>query len=118
MKPHQDKPMTNSTSVPLSSIRVDGGTQTRAVLCQNTVREYAEAYSRGDPMPPVVVFDDGTDMWMADGFHRYAAAKLARLETINAEVRKGTQRDALLYAVGCNASHGLRRTRADKVKAV
>ena len=29
-----------------------------------------------------------------------------------------TQRDALLYAAGCNAGHGLRRTGADKLKAV
>jgi hypothetical protein len=34
------------------------------------------------------------------------------------EVRKGTQRDAILYALGANAAHGLRRTNADKRKAV
>jgi hypothetical protein len=33
-------------------------------------------------------------------------------------VRKGTRRDAILYAVGANEGHGLRRTPADKRKAV
>lgn len=35
-----------------------------------------------------------------------------------AEVRNGTRRDALLFACGANASHGLRRSSADKRKAV
>lgn len=37
---------------------------------------------------------------------------------IAAEVRQGTRRDAILYSVGANATHGLRRTNADKRRAV
>jgi hypothetical protein len=37
---------------------------------------------------------------------------------IAADVRKGSRRDAILYAVGANEGHGLRRTPADKRKAV
>ncbi|MCL2000844.1 MAG: hypothetical protein FWG74_05375, partial [Planctomycetes bacterium] len=37
---------------------------------------------------------------------------------IPAEVRSGTFRDALLFAAGANAGHGLRRTNADKRRAV
>jgi hypothetical protein len=33
-------------------------------------------------------------------------------------IYEGTQRDAILHAVGANANHGLRRTNADKIKAV
>jgi hypothetical protein len=55
---------------------------------------------------------------MGDGFHRHAGAKRAGLETIPALVREGTQRDALLYSAGANATHGLRRTAEDKRQAV
>lgn len=34
------------------------------------------------------------------------------------DVRTGTQRDAILFACGANATHGLRRTNDDKRKAV
>jgi hypothetical protein len=33
---------------------------------------------------------------------------------VDADVFEGTRRDAVLYAVGANAKHGLRRTNADK----
>jgi hypothetical protein len=104
--------------VSINRIRTDGGTQTRAALCDNTVAEYGEAYKDGVEMPPVVVFDDGTDLWLADGFHRVAGAKKAGMESISAEVKEGTARDALLYSAGCNGAHGLRRSKADKEKAV
>ncbi len=41
-----------------------------------------------------------------------------RLNEIAVEVRQGTQRDAVLYSCGANATHGLRRTNADKRRAV
>lgn len=55
----------------LDLIRIDGGTQSRVELNQETVAEYCEAYKAGANMPPVIVFYDGTDRWLADGFHRY-----------------------------------------------
>jgi hypothetical protein len=106
------------TRIPLERIRLDGGTQARAELDSEAVKDYAAAYQAGDELPPVVLFSDGPYLWMADGFHRYGGAKLAGLKEIEAEVREGTQRDALLYAVGCNDTHGLRRTPADKRHAV
>jgi hypothetical protein len=104
--------------VPLDRIRLDGGTQTRAGLDQDTVKEYADAYQAGEQLPPVVLFDDGERLWMADGFHRYGGAKLAGRKDIEAEIVLGTARDALLYSAGCNGTHGLRRTNADKTAAV
>jgi DNA-binding transcriptional regulator YiaG len=38
--------------------------------------------------------------------------------TYPCEVRQGTRRDAVLFSVGANADHGLRRTNADKRRAV
>jgi hypothetical protein len=72
----------------------------------------------GEAFPPVVVFHDGKDYWLADGFHRRDAAIGAGLLEIEAEVKQGTQRDAILYSVGANADHGLRRTNDDKRRSV
>jgi hypothetical protein len=63
-------------------------------------------------------FYDGEKYWLADGFHRVAAAKKGECGEIVADVRSGTRRDAILYSVGANATHGLRRTNADKRRAV
>ena len=102
----------------LSQIRTDGGTQPRAVIDDAVVQEYAEAMREGAKFPPVVVFNDGYDYWLADGFHRVAAAKVARFTEIDADEREGLRRDAVLYAMGANANHGVRRTNADKRRAV
>ncbi len=104
--------------IAVAALRLDGGTQPRAGLDGNTVGEYAEALAAGAVFPPVVVFHDGADYWLADGFHRVRAAQSAELAEIAADVREGTRRDAALYAAGANATHGLRRTNADKRRAV
>lgn len=102
--------------LPWAEIRTDGGTQSRAEINDSVVEEYSQAL---DALPPVVVFFDGKDYWLADGFHRLAAyEKAGRTNVIPADVRQGTQRDAILYSVGANATHGLRRSNADKRKAV
>jgi hypothetical protein len=68
--------------------------------------------------PPITVFYDGTDYWLADGFHRVEVHKQLGLVEIEADIRQGTRRDAVLYSVGANSSHGLRRTNEDKRRAV
>lgn len=110
-----------TTTVPLAAIVNDGGTQMRAGMDAATITEYEEAIKGADgwPFPPVVVFHDGEKYWLADGFHRVNAAHRSGKHTaIPAEVKAGTRRDAILYAAGANASHGLRRTNGDKRRAV
>jgi hypothetical protein len=69
--------------------------------------------------PRLVVFEDaGKAYWVANGFHRYRAAFRLKRENIECEVRKGGLRQAILYACGANAAHGLRRTNGDKRQAV
>ena len=99
-------------------LRRDGGTQPRAVLNPETVADYAEAIRAGAEFPPVIVFYDGTDHWLADGFHRAAAHEAAEQVCVPAEIRAGTRRDAVLFACGANANHGLRRSNEDKRRAV
>jgi len=98
----------------ISKIRTDGGTQSRDSLNEATVAEYAEAMKDGVEFPPIITFHDGSHHWLADGFHRVMAANTAGVTGLSAMVHKGTRRDAVLYSVGANASHGLRRTNADK----
>ena len=104
-------------SIPLSDIR-DGGAQMRVEMKPDVVREYADDMAAGAILPPVVVYHDGTDYWLADGFHRVEAARKLERETIDAEVLEGDERQAILHGCGSNASHGLRRTQADKRRAV
>jgi len=99
----------------LSLIREDGGTQARAELIQEKITEYAE---RIETMTPIVVYYDGTSYWLADGFHRVAAAEEARVDAIEAEVRQGSLRDAIFHSLGANANHGIPRSIADKRRAV
>lgn len=125
MCPHQSSAVENGLflwgndmKINLSEIRIDGGTQSRVELNQDVVAEYAEAYKAGVRMPDVSLFFDGSVYWMGDGFHRYFGAVKAGKESIDAEAKKGTQRDAWLYSLGANSDHGLQRTSADKRKAV
>ena len=104
--------------IDLKKIRIDGGTQPRSEIDYSIVNEYAEAMQEGDTFPPVVVFNDGANYWLADGFHRYHAYVKLGFYEIEAQVKPGTKRDAVLYSVSANHDHGLRRSNADKRKAV
>jgi hypothetical protein len=90
----------------------------RVEMRVETVNDYANDMLDGAVFPPVILYDDGTDLWLADGFHRLEAARKINRDTILAEVREGTARDAILHGIGSNAAHGLRRTQADKRRAV
>lgn len=107
-----------SEKLKLSLIRTDGGTQSRAGLNDPVAADYAELMRAGTAFPPLVVFHDGADYWLADGFHRHAALAITGADVADADVRQGTRRDAILFSVGANALHGLRRTNEDKRRAV
>ena len=102
----------------LSKIRIDGGTQPREVIDEAVIQEYADALMDGATLPPIDVFFDGIHYWLADGFHRYFAYKKAEHKEVNPTIHNGTQRDAIFFSVGANATHGLRRTKADKIQAI
>lgn len=102
----------------LNAIRIDGGTQARVEIDTNAVSDYAEAAKVGIEFPAIVVFHDGADNWLADGFHRYHAHKQAGKASILADIRDGTVRDAILFSLSANCTHGLRRSNADKRKSV
>jgi ParB-like chromosome segregation protein Spo0J len=102
----------------IALLRLDGGTQVRAKLARSLVKEYAERMEAGDVFPPVVVAFDGQHYWLADGFHRLHAHLELKRTAIECRVFEGTVRDAVLVALKANSAHGLRRSNADKRRAV
>jgi hypothetical protein len=108
--------------IPLAAISVDPAVQQRAAgTFQAVIDDYAEAMRDGVKFPPIDVFgsEDGA-FHLADGFHRLEAYRSAHpeVEEIECNVHFGNRDDALLFACGANARHGLRRSRSDKLKAV
>lgn len=105
--------------LPVHAIVISADTQARVALRDATIREYAELLTDGSSiLPPIIVFTDGSSYWLADGFHRHAAHRLAGRETIRAWVELGSKRDAMLYACQANGKHGLQMSIADKRRAV
>ncbi len=86
----------------LYKIRIDGNTQARIKLNQDVVNEYAEHLKDGDKFPPMVVYHDGADYWLADGFHRYFAYKLNKETMVEVETIAGTVEDAQEYSFSAN----------------
>lgn len=113
-------PAANNALVPVEKIRTDGGTQPREQIDQGTIDRYAEDYENGAVFPLIVVFNDGNNYWLASGFHRFFAFRKANPEAafITVDLRAGTQREAVLFSLGENATHGLFRSNADKRRAV
>mgnify|MGYP002381676737 CR=1 FL=1 len=100
---------------------LDPGLQMRADNhSQGYIAELAEVCRAGKPLPPVVVFRDPESgaMRLVDGHARVEAHQRAEMSDVLAVVHDGGRRDAFEHALGVNATHGARRTRADLRKAV
>ncbi|HEY9661133.1 MAG TPA: hypothetical protein V6C65_21995 [Allocoleopsis sp.] len=105
----------------LTLIDPDKSTQLRsAPLNQKFVNELAEAINDGAELKPIEIFwdEDREIYYIGDGHHRYAAHQQAAMIDISANVHQGGLRAAILWAAQSNVEHGLRRTNADKQKAV
>ena len=107
-----------STVLKIDDIRTDGGTQPRTSIDYQAVQDYADAMADGATFPPVIVFYDGTDYWLADGFHRVQAALVAGRAEIAGEVHQGALEDAQWHSFGANKANGIRRDNRDKQRAV
>ena len=89
--------MTGPDPVALLDIK-DGGAQMRVEMRPETIDEPAAEMLDGTTFPPVIVYFDGTDYWLGDGFHRVGAARKIERETIEADIRESTARDAILHS--------------------
>lgn len=109
----------------LDAIVLDAGTQIRESISDAVVTEYADRMTEGVTFPPIVVFLDGTsrtdgtiNYFLADGFHRTQAALRCQFREIDADVRTGTRKDAIKFALSANKANGHRMTEADKRHAI
>ena len=102
----------------LGALVLDPKLQSRTEINEQTIEDYSDAIKMGDEFPAVLVYFDGVHYYLTDGYHRYHAHKHAGKAGITCEVVNGTFRDAVLRATSVNSRHGMRRTTADKRKAV
>ena len=104
--------------VRIDQINIYAGTQARQGIVNETVDKYAERMIEGDVFPDVILFHDGSGYYIGDGHHRVLASMRNDFIDIDAEVRPGTQQDALWYALGANRLNGQGMTRGDIRHAV
>ena len=105
--------------IKLESIEMDKTIQCRDELDQDAVKDYAEKMEDGKEFDPIILFGrKNSKYWIGDGWHRIAAAGLIGFVDIPAEINTGGRLEAVRYALGANAEHGVRRTNADKRRCV
>lgn len=108
----------NTIEVSIFDIELDDQIQPRVEKKEEVIFGYSEDLANGAEFPPVDVFYDGETYWLADGFHRYAAYSLEGRDTIPAKIHEGGRREAIIFAAGANATHGIPRSNADKRRVV
>lgn len=104
----------------LKHIIRDPRLQMRAKVDEDHVTQLTEVVKEGKKfhgdLP--VVFNEGSNNWLADGFQRAMAIEAAGQTKMECQVIPGSYRDAFLFSLSANAKHGARRTNDDKKKAV
>lgn len=106
------------TALEIARIRRDGGTQPRQGMNEDVVSDYVAALADGVQFPPIDVMFDGADYWLYDGFHRIESHLRSGRTEIAARVVPGTLEEAQWRSYAANQSHGLRRSTADKERAI
>src|SRR5262245_5894376 len=114
----------NISDEPMSRIKADPEVHAREEYPQETVEDYAAQKRAGtwketvEELPVGFRDKDNRVIWLAHGFLRYYANQSIGFGMMRMRTRDGTRRDAILYAVGCNATNPERRTNEDKRRAV
>jgi len=105
----------------VATLQVDPAIQPRAALTTSVIAEYATLYAEVDdyePLPPLDVFHLEGGYYLADGFHRAAAAQEARRPTVLCRVYQGTRQDAIRHAALANLKRGLPYSHGDRAQVL
>lgn len=102
----------------VESITVDKELQPRVNLNSDAIADYKDVIFEGGELPPLDLVQDGETYYLVDGFHRLSAYKKLGILEVPANIREGSREDAILFAIGANRTHGLRRSNPDKRRAV
>jgi len=94
--------------LPLKDIRIDGKTQHRKVDDEVVLR-YTALMKDGVKFPPIEIIYDGKNYFMWDGFHRYFSHLKLNKKYIEANIEKGTQRDAIYLSFSANKDNAFPR---------
>lgn len=112
------QPEISYIEISIHDIRRDGGTQPRAELDENHIEDLVFALTQGASFDAILLYFDGINYWLTDGFHRLAATIRRGIDKIKAEVRQGTQQDAQWHSFTVNQHQSLKRSNADKQRAI
>lgn len=111
--------------LPLDQIVFDEKFQVRTKDDEETVSEYAQRFceykeniSGEDALPypfdPIWAFKRNDEDTLVAGKHRFLGAKEALMETIRVFFFKGTEEEALIFAIQDNTRHGLQYSKGDR----
>jgi ParB-like chromosome segregation protein Spo0J len=104
--------------IAIERVTVDAQVQlTKRGVDDAVVATYADSLNAGVVFPPLVAFDDGKALWLADGFHRLAAYRFCGLTAVEVDVKSGSQEDAMIYAATANVDNSRLMNRAQKREA-
>lgn len=99
-------------------LRKDGGTQPREKLDRKHIDDLVRDWKRGAKFEPALAYYDGQDYWLIDGYHRNAALEELDESKILISVRCGTLSDATWHSYSVNQHKALKRSNADKQRAI
>ncbi|BAY50173.1 hypothetical protein SAMD00079811_78020 (plasmid) [Scytonema sp. HK-05] len=99
-------------------LRRDGGTQPREKLDPEHVEDLVRDWKKGARFEPVLVYYDGESYWLTDGYHRDAALLELGESKILVEICFGTLEDAKWHSYSVNQHKALKRSNADKQRAI
>lgn len=107
-----------STWLPIAQIRRDGQTQPRQGMDEDVINDYVTALTDGTQFPAIDVMFDGKEYWLFDGFHRVESHLRSGRTEIAVKIHQGTLDEAQWRSYAANKDHGLRRSTADKERAI
>lgn len=100
----------NEYDVPIDQIVRSNDLQPRGKIDEATVRRYAKHMELGHEFPPVVLHKVDNLLYLADGFHRVAAAETNGDSHIFATITESSMESAKGTAALANLKHGLAMT--------